>query len=93
MGNGAQREQTTLVRLHPAAYHGAQVSVYGVETAAQPDTASAAGGDFAALLSTQSTEGDPLHMPPARWPYQRNAVQSGARRPPAAGRMNTAWQA
>jgi hypothetical protein len=39
---------------------GAQVSVYGVETAAQPDTASAAGGDFAALLSTQSTEGAPL---------------------------------
>jgi hypothetical protein len=34
-----------------------QVSIYGVETAALPDTASAAGGDFAALLSTQSTEG------------------------------------
>ena len=55
---------------------GVQVSVYGVETAAQPDTASAAGGDFAALLSTQSTEGASLHTPPPAHPPAHGPQQS-----------------
>lgn len=36
-----------------------QVSVYGLATCAEPEAVTAAGGDFAALLSTQSTTGMP----------------------------------
>jgi len=48
----------------PRAYDGvalcvSQVSVYGLATCAEPEAVSAAGGDFAALLSTQSTTGMP----------------------------------
>lgn len=50
-------QPSTSCRLNAEPLCPAQVSIYGLETAAQPDTVSAAGGDFAALLSTQSTEG------------------------------------
>jgi hypothetical protein len=86
-------------RLHAAAFWCAQVSVYAVETAAQPDTASAAGGDFAALLSTQSTEGAPLRKPPwsriisfCTLPHQRNAASNGALASSCLGIIYTAWQ-